>query len=294
MTAEWSGFNAVLAARGVDPRRTKLYRHTLHPTYGPMAFDRWKEGRARFLSFATVQNASVKIYGPTVLWCAHFLAEKIEGVKHAARFIGVTRILGTAVAFSENSPVTGYIANEAPPALAGVTRTATPLAWEAWDQWEPLSQNLLLSWGKGFRTGAQWAYKNDKLILTELNDVTSAPVQAPEDAFTAYEYFLQRWHLTQERRGPAARLAKELKPLICEGCGLDGPAAFGPKLATRCMEAHHLSPISQMPKGGRMVDPVKHFAILCATCHRLIHGLERPDDLEGLQALWQAGAAQSR
>lgn len=117
---------------------------------------------------------------------------------------------------------------------------------------------------------------------------------AADDPLTAYEYLTQRWHLAQERRGVAGQLAKELKPLICEGCGLDGPATFGVQLATRCMEAHHLSPISQMPKGGRVVDPVKDFAIRCATCHRLIHGLERPDDLTGLRALWPDGAARLR
>lgn len=168
MTAEWTGFNAVLAARGVDPRRTKLYRHTPHEVFGWLALDRWREGPDRFLSFATYQNAAARIYGPKVEWCAHFLKEPVEGVRHAARFLGVTRILGATVAFSDASPVEGYIANEAPGMEPGVERSATPLAWETWEFWEALSDALLIAWGNGTRAKAQWAYRDDKTILTEL------------------------------------------------------------------------------------------------------------------------------
>lgn len=51
-----------------------------------------------------------------------------------------------------------------------------------------------------------------------------------------------------------------------------------------CMDAHHLEPVADMPKEGRQVR-FEDFKVLCATCHRLIHRLERPDDLNGLRAL---------
>lgn len=286
MTLEDTGFNAVLAKREIDPRRTKLYRHTVHPLFGAIAFDRWKEGPDRFLSFATVQRASSSIYGPKVQWCAHFLSENVEGVKHAARFLGVTRVLGVTVAFSEDFPVQGYIANEAPVAMEDAERSATPLAWEPWEQWDTLSENLIIDWGDAPRSVAQWAYKDNKRVLTQLISPESHVVETLQGPLPVYENTVLRWHLTQERQGAAGRLAKEMKPLICEGCGLDGVAAFGPELSSRCMEAHHLSPVSAMPEGGRIVDPIKDFAILCATCHRLIHGLTRPDDLPTLRKLW--------
>ena len=284
MATEWSGFSAILAARGVDPSRTKLYRHTKHPDFGPVAFDRWNESKAHFLSFATYQNAAARIYGKRVEWCAHFLATEIEGVKHAARFLGVTKILGETRPFDENFPVAGYLPGEATPSRLGVRRLATPLAWEPWEEWEGLSERMVIDWGDAPRTTAQWAKVVGKTVLIEGEIFDTLE---PGDMHLAvYESRVLRLHLSYERRGSAARLAKELKPLRCEGCELDGVASFGAALAARCMEAHHLTPVAKMPARGRMVRPLTDFAILCATCHRLIHGLPRPDDLTALQALW--------
>jgi len=283
MTQEWSGFSAVLASRGVDPHRTKLYRHTEHPEFGFEASIRWQEGRARFLSFATYQNASAAVYSEKVAWCAHFLKERVEGVKNAARFLGVTRVLGPTQAFDEALPVAGYLPGEAVE-HPGAERVATPLAWEPWENWEGLSEQIIIDWGSATRAKAQWARPVGKPVLFTTEDLSLN--EPTPDVPAVYEERLLGWHLTYERRGAAGRVAKELKALRCEGCGLDGAGHFGKDLARRCMEAHHLTPVALTPKGGRLVNPVKDFAILCATCHRLIHGLPKPDDLETLRTLW--------
>ncbi|SNY46466.1 HNH endonuclease [Pseudooceanicola antarcticus] len=99
-----------------------------------------------------------------------------------------------------------------------------------------------------------------------------------------YESRVARWHLAFERLGQNARLVKQSQGLTCAGCGLDGEAAFGRDLAMSAMEAHHLVPVADMPEGGREVS-TDDFAVLCATCHRLIHRLQSPDDLVGLRKL---------
>lgn len=100
----------------------------------------------------------------------------------------------------------------------------------------------------------------------------------------AYESRVKKWHLSYERRVGNAHYIKEKRGLICEGCGLDAEAAFGHEFAMSCIEAHHRKPVAEIPPEGRQVK-VSDFTVLCATCHRLIHQLASPDDLDGLRDL---------
>ena len=111
----------------------------------------------------------------------------------------------------------------------------------------------------------------------------SEPAQS-QQAPLGYERKIAKYHLRWERRGVSTRRIKETKGLVCEGCDLDAEAAFGRDKAMACMDAHHLRPMAQMPPQERAVSP-DDFAVLCATCHRLIHTLKRPDDLKGLRRL---------
>lgn len=117
---------------------------------------------------------------------------------------------------------------------------------------------------------------------------TSNQEKAPDDieneTMLAYEYRVKKWHLRYERYVCNGRYIKRKLGLMCQGCGLDAETAFGRDLAMSCIEAHHLKPVAEMPPEGRSVN-IKDFAVLCATCHRLIHRLTAPDDLEGLRRL---------
>ncbi|AJE48296.1 HNH endonuclease [Celeribacter indicus] len=107
-----------------------------------------------------------------------------------------------------------------------------------------------------------------------------------ETGLIGYETRLARTHRVWERRGTSTRRVKEIRGLVCEGCGLDAEARFGRGIAMSCMEAHHLSPVARMPEEERPVR-AEEFAVLCPTCHRVSHRLDRPDDLEGLRAIVQ-------
>ena len=85
---------------------------------------------------------------------------------------------------------------------------------------------------------------------------------------------LIRIHAYKERdRVFAARVKKYYKDLNggklkCEACGLDPVALYGPD-GERCIEAHHKVPIEELQPDS--VTRVTEMAMVCASCHRIIH-----------------------
>ncbi|MDR0967506.1 MAG: hypothetical protein LBL75_01590 [Rickettsiales bacterium] len=77
---------------------------------------------------------------------------------------------------------------------------------------------------------------------------------------------------------------KEHLGYICMGCELNPAESYGDKMAT-IIEAHHKTPYSELEDGeSREVKP-DDFLMLCPTCHRMIHKLDKPDDLDGLKEI---------
>ncbi|MDG0853055.1 HNH endonuclease [Roseateles puraquae] len=56
--------------------------------------------------------------------------------------------------------------------------------------------------------------------------------------------------------------------LTCECCGA-GPWSGHPEMALAGFEAHHVTPLAEYKPGA--VTRLRDLALLCATCHRLIH-----------------------
>lgn len=77
---------------------------------------------------------------------------------------------------------------------------------------------------------------------------------------------------------------KEYLGYTCMACGLDPIKEYGED-KKGIMEAHHKNPYSEMDEGEiREVKP-DDFLILCPNCHKLIHKLDSPNDLEELKKL---------
>ncbi len=77
---------------------------------------------------------------------------------------------------------------------------------------------------------------------------------------------------------------KEHLGYICMACGLNPAEEYGENMKG-IMEAHHKKPYAEIEAGeSRTVEP-DDFLILCPTCHRLIHKLGSPNDLDGLKEL---------
>lgn len=93
------------------------------------------------------------------------------------------------------------------------------------------------------------------------------------------------------------RVRKEVlkhKQPVCEACGLDPSAHYG--LASRLppermpVDIHHLMPLSSLQEGERVKYRVPDdFAVLCPTCHRVVHLLDDPTDLEALRKCLKFG-----
>lgn len=75
---------------------------------------------------------------------------------------------------------------------------------------------------------------------------------------------------------------KDALGYVCMGCGLDPEKQYG-KNMKNILEAHHKIPWSEMNMGETRVVSPNDFFILCPTCHKMIHRLNSPDDLNGLK-----------
>lgn len=68
----------------------------------------------------------------------------------------------------------------------------------------------------------------------------------------------------------------------CEGCGQNYRVGFGTR-GDRALEVHHLKPLGQSP--GAVRTSLSDLAVLCATCHRLLHA-DLDLRLEAVQVGW--------
>jgi 5-methylcytosine-specific restriction enzyme A len=94
-----------------------------------------------------------------------------------------------------------------------------------------------------------------------------------------------RLHRTIERNYRLAEAAKAILGSQCRVCGFSFEAVYG-ELGAGFIEAHHLRPISTLEENVAIpIDPGADFAVLCSNCHRMIHRLGAPSDLNGLRAL---------
>ncbi|MDY0975846.1 DUF3578 domain-containing protein [Massilia sp. CFBP9012] len=84
-------------------------------------------------------------------------------------------------------------------------------------------------------------------------------------------------HKKRERRERNSKLVRDVKSVrgyTCEGCEAALDSIYG-KIGKEFIEAHHLIPLSQVPEQGVQLTE-RDFAVLCPTCHRIIHRLGCP------------------
>ena len=107
------------------------------------------------------------------------------------------------------------------------------------------------------------------------DDGREAPETWPADAHEGS--LIWRLHKARERDPSLVKARKDEARqqhgcLECEACGLRPEEAYGAD-AERAIEAHHLKPLANLPSDGG-VTTLADLALLCATCHRLVHALE--------------------
>ncbi|WP_422361149.1 MrcB family domain-containing protein [Reichenbachiella sp.] len=93
-----------------------------------------------------------------------------------------------------------------------------------------------------------------------------------------------RLHWRVERSSTLAKKVKKSKGYNCEACGLNFMSIYG-EIGKDFIEAHHLTPISELDLGNIPLNIETDFAVLCSNCHSMIHKLEDPSDLTKLREL---------
>ncbi|WP_135076716.1 DUF3578 domain-containing protein [Terasakiella sp. SH-1] len=92
-------------------------------------------------------------------------------------------------------------------------------------------------------------------------------------------------HRRIDRRSAAATKAKKHHGSVCMACDMTFEEVYG-ELGAGFIEAHHKVPLSELTEGvAREYDIEKDFAVLCSNCHRMIHRMDDPSDVEGLREL---------
>jgi len=118
------------------------------------------------------------------------------------------------------------------------------------------------------------------LVDRELVPPTAPEREDDEDDFEDTRKI--RLHKRLERNRKLAAKVKRLKGYKCDACGFRYSNRYR-NLKTEFIEAHHLTPLSELEKGIYKLDPHKDFAVLCANCHRMIHRSEFVHDVDAFR-----------
>jgi 5-methylcytosine-specific restriction protein A len=93
-----------------------------------------------------------------------------------------------------------------------------------------------------------------------------------------------RWHLRAEgRNSKAVREAKRHHGYRCQVCGFEFEPKYG-EVGRHFIEAHHLTPFSELDERPTALDPAGDFAVLCSNCHSMIHRQVPPLTIEDLRS----------
>lgn len=96
-----------------------------------------------------------------------------------------------------------------------------------------------------------------------------------------------REHKRVERNRKLAHRAKLVHGYTCKACGFDFQIKYG-SIGREFIEAHHLTPLSEL-KGQRLtLDPQTDFTVLCSNCHRMIHRTSLVHSVEEFRATYLA------
>lgn len=108
-----------------------------------------------------------------------------------------------------------------------------------------------------------------------------------EDPVTALEgRLVYRSHRARERSTTICRLKKEAAlreegRLACEACGFDYAVQYG-ELGSGYIECHHRLPLGQ---GDERETSIEDLALLCASCHQMIHRSKLALSVDDLKAI---------
>lgn len=118
----------------------------------------------------------------------------------------------------------------------------------------------------------------------DAEDVLLAEMKSDDAGKTLEQAKRYKQHRAIERQSNHSKRVKKALGTRCMGCNFELRELYGEK-AEGVIDAHHLTPLASLEDGSRVTfDPKRDFAVLCPNCHRVIHRLADPSDLDGLRA----------
>lgn len=125
--------------------------------------------------------------------------------------------------------------------------------------------------------------------LIERGGTTPAEIMHEESGSTDAEE-TRRYVLSRriERSPKVRKEVLKIRPAICECCGLDPKRDYGFNQPAHLMplDVHHSVPLFGLAEGqSRRYKVPEDFMVLCPTCHRMIHKIGEPWNLEKLKSM---------
>ena len=121
------------------------------------------------------------------------------------------------------------------------------------------------------------------LVSRETRLYEQADAEEDEEGLGAEDLRKLREHKRVERNKKLAARAKRVHGYKCKACGFDFELKYG-ALGRGFIEAHHLTPLSELKNQKVTLDPRSDFTVLCANCHRMIHKTEFVSRVEEFRA----------
>jgi 5-methylcytosine-specific restriction protein A len=120
-------------------------------------------------------------------------------------------------------------------------------------------------------------FRGDQEFVSNTLDDNEIPIGKTKTILEKKQYVV---HRRIERAAGVGKKVKEYHGVICQGCGFNFIARYG-SLGEGFIEAHHLRPLKNLNEGQSLLYNIeKDFAVLCSNCHRMIHRMDDPSDLE--------------
>lgn len=123
------------------------------------------------------------------------------------------------------------------------------------------------------------------LTFNESLPTNNSEAEEIEQSFTGVEKLKKfKFHKRIERNSQLVKLVKKVQGYTCKACGFNYVDKYG-DLGKDFIEAHHLTPVSKLTGTAVELDARKDFVVLCSNCHKMIHRLEDPSDINLLISL---------
>ena len=122
-----------------------------------------------------------------------------------------------------------------------------------------------------------------RLVDTEATLFLRAELEDDEVGLEPENLKRLREHKRIERNRKLAAKVKKIQGYTCKACGFNFERSYG-NLGASFIEAHHLTPLSELEGDAVHLDPKRDFSVLCSNCHRMIHRSEFVNRVEEFRA----------